>query len=142
MREDLAAILDMEHHVSKRRAQMSNRERAAQFMPFAALNGYEAAIRDAAVIPEPDWNPDEDQKAALNEALMKLEMLPRDRRHASICRVQHDDLRGAVYTQISGHVRCVDTASRTLAMEHGLILGLDEIASIRIPGETDDFADD
>ena len=34
-------IIDMPHHVSRRHPQMSRRQRAAQFMPFAALTGYE-----------------------------------------------------------------------------------------------------
>ena len=39
-------MLDMEHHVSKRHPQMSMRDRAAQFSPFAALTGYDAAVDD------------------------------------------------------------------------------------------------
>ena len=32
-------IIDMPHHVSRRHPQMSRHQRAAQFMPFAALTG-------------------------------------------------------------------------------------------------------
>ena len=41
-------IIDMPHHVSRRHPQMSRRQRAAQFMPFAALTGYERVIEQAA----------------------------------------------------------------------------------------------
>ena len=41
-------IIDMPHHVSRRHPQMSRHQRAAQFMPFAALTGYERAIEQAA----------------------------------------------------------------------------------------------
>lgn len=41
-------IIDMPHHVSRRREQMSIRDRAAQFAPFAALTGHEKAMRDTA----------------------------------------------------------------------------------------------
>lgn len=37
-------IINLPHHVSKNRSQMAVRDRAAQFSPFAALTGYEAAI--------------------------------------------------------------------------------------------------
>ena len=37
----------MEHHVSSRHQAMSMEARAAQFAPFAALNGYEEAISTA-----------------------------------------------------------------------------------------------
>ena len=42
-----ADIIDHPHHVSKRHPQMSMWNRAAQFAPFAALTGYEDAIRSA-----------------------------------------------------------------------------------------------
>ena len=39
-------IINMPHYVSKRHPQMSMWNRAAQFAPFAALTGYEDAIKD------------------------------------------------------------------------------------------------
>ena len=38
-------IINLPHHVSKRHPQMSMWNRAAQFAPFAALTGYDEAIR-------------------------------------------------------------------------------------------------
>jgi len=40
-------IIDMPHHVSRRHPQMSRHQRAAQFMPFAALKGYDDIVRDS-----------------------------------------------------------------------------------------------
>lgn len=40
-------IINLPHHVSKRHPQMSMLNRAAQFAPFAALTGYDAAINEA-----------------------------------------------------------------------------------------------
>lgn len=37
-------IIDMPHHVSRRHPPMPRLDRAAQFMPFAALSGYEQII--------------------------------------------------------------------------------------------------
>ena len=39
-------IINLPHHVSKTRPQMSMLERAAQFAPFQALTGYGAAIQE------------------------------------------------------------------------------------------------
>ena len=39
-------IINHPHHVSKKHPQMSMLARAAQFAPFAALTGYDAAIDD------------------------------------------------------------------------------------------------
>lgn len=45
--EDYSDIINMPHHVSKRHPQMSMMQRAAQFAPFAALTGYNEAIKEA-----------------------------------------------------------------------------------------------
>ena len=48
MTHDYDDIINLPHHVSKRHPQMSMRNRAAQFAPFAALTGYEDAIKESA----------------------------------------------------------------------------------------------
>lgn len=40
-------IINLPHHVSKNHPRMNLYQRAAQFAPFAALTGYEDAIREA-----------------------------------------------------------------------------------------------
>lgn len=40
-------IINLPHHVSKHHPPMSMESRAAQFAPFSALTGLEAAIREA-----------------------------------------------------------------------------------------------
>jgi hypothetical protein len=39
-------IINLPHHVSKVHPQMSLMDRAAQFSPFAALTGHDAAIKE------------------------------------------------------------------------------------------------
>jgi hypothetical protein len=41
-----ADIINLPHHVSKKRPQMSMYDRAAQFAPFAALTGHDARIKE------------------------------------------------------------------------------------------------
>ena len=43
--QQYADIINLPHHVSKCHPQMSMWNRAAQFAPFAALTGYDDAIR-------------------------------------------------------------------------------------------------
>ncbi|MBO4338782.1 MAG: hypothetical protein K5755_02890 [Clostridiales bacterium] len=40
-------IINLPHHVSEKRPQMSMRDRAAQFAPFAALTGFDKKIENA-----------------------------------------------------------------------------------------------
>jgi len=41
-------IINLPHHVSHRHPRMSRHQRAAQFMPFAALTGYARVIKQTA----------------------------------------------------------------------------------------------
>lgn len=48
MNDSYEDIINLPHHVSKRHRQMPLAERAAQFAPFAALEGHAAAVRSTA----------------------------------------------------------------------------------------------
>ena len=48
MNSPYADIIHLPHHVSQNHPQMPRRDRAAQFAPFAALTGYEAAVGETA----------------------------------------------------------------------------------------------
>ena len=50
-------IINLPHHVSKKRPQMEIINRAAQFSPFAALKGYEDAIEEKQKIAEQNVDP-------------------------------------------------------------------------------------
>lgn len=56
-------ILNLPHHVSKTRPQMSMLDRAAQFSPFAALTGYDDAIKETGRLTDEKIEMDEDRKA-------------------------------------------------------------------------------
>lgn len=49
-------IIDLPHHQSQTHAHMSMHNRAAQFMPFAALTGYDDIIRQTAQSSMMRWN--------------------------------------------------------------------------------------
>lgn len=48
MNDSYEDIITLPHHVSKRHRQMPLAERAAQFAPFAALEGHAVAVRSTA----------------------------------------------------------------------------------------------
>ena len=49
MKNDYYDLLYREHHVSQKHPRLSREQRAAQFMPFAALTGFSDAIEETAV---------------------------------------------------------------------------------------------
>ena len=65
-------IIDLPHHVSLSRKRMSNIERAAQFSPFAALTGHEAAIEETARLTETKIDPDDEIKKSISDKLSYL----------------------------------------------------------------------
>lgn len=67
-------IINLPHHVSKTRPQMPMSDRAAQFAPFAALTGYDSAIRETGRLTDEKIELDEEALTALD---MKFQ-LPAD----------------------------------------------------------------
>ena len=65
-------IINRPHHVSKARPQMSELERAAQFAPFAALTGYDSAIKETGRLTDERIELDEEASTALD---MKYQLL-------------------------------------------------------------------
>ena len=58
-------IIDLPHHVSATRPRMSMIDRAAQFSPFAALTGYDAAIKETGRLTDERTELSEESHAAL-----------------------------------------------------------------------------
>lgn len=48
MEKNYNDIINLPHHVSKKHPQMSMKDRAAQFSPFAALTGYDEEVKKTA----------------------------------------------------------------------------------------------
>jgi hypothetical protein len=70
-------MLHLPHHVSQRHPQMSLHDRAAQFSPFAALTGYDAAVKETARLTAQRVELDEGEKEALDQRLTLVqERLP------------------------------------------------------------------
>ena len=69
-----ARIIDLPHHVSKVRPQMSMYQRAAQFAPFAALTGHGAAISETARLTDTQIALSESESEILNMASRAKEL--------------------------------------------------------------------
>ncbi len=65
-------IINLPHHVSKTRPQMSMHDRAAQFSPFAALTGYDDTVKETARLTNRKFELTEEEIKDLN---LKVQML-------------------------------------------------------------------
>lgn len=106
---------------------MSNHDRAAQFAPFAALTGYEAAIDETARITESAVELSDDGIAILNDKLRRLE--PGEK--ISVVYFQPDDRKaGGAYVRYTGRVKKLDDIRRMLVMAEGGEILFSRIADI------------
>ena len=65
-------IIDLPHPVSRNHPQMPLIDRAAQFAPFAALTGYDAAIVEAGRLTDAKRELSEEKKAEISQKLNGL----------------------------------------------------------------------
>ena len=72
MTDNYNDIINLPLHVSPTRPQMSMMDRAAQFSPFAALTGYDAAIKETGRLTDEKIELGEEELSILN---MKFQLL-------------------------------------------------------------------
>ena len=66
-------IIHLPHPVSQTHPRMGRLERAAQFSPFAALTGYDDAVRETARLTDAQRELAEDEQALLERQLLRVQ---------------------------------------------------------------------
>lgn len=124
-------IIDLPHHVSETHPPMSRADRAAQFSPFAALTGYDAAVRETARVTERRIELDEGVKAELNARLnCILEHLPEHPQVSITYFVPDEKKSGGAYRTVTGAVRKLDSFAKTLTLVDGTVVPMDEMVHV------------
>lgn len=124
-------IINLPHHVSKTRPQMSMLDRAAQFSPFAALTGYDAAIKETGRLTDEKIELDEDRKAALDMKQAYLIEMIDDQLEISITYFLPDAKKsGGSYVTVTGNLKRFDEYERLLILTDGKKIPMDDIADI------------
>ena len=125
-------LLPLPHPEPKTRLRMPLSDRAAQFAPFAALTGYDAAIRETARLTEERAELDENARELLNAKLLLLSEHLSERPFAEFTVFREDGRKsGGAYETVSGIVRRIDPTSRRVIFEGGGEIGIDGIQDIR-----------
>lgn len=121
-------MLDMPHHVSMNHPQMSLRDRAAQFSPFAALTGYDDAIIETARLTDQRIELSDSDKALLDQKLHILMDHISERPFIEISYFLPDQKKkGGKYTTISGNIKRVDEYKHCIFLTDGQRIPIDEI---------------
>ena len=106
-------------------------DRAAQFAPFAALTGYEAAVGETARMTSERRELDAQEAEELNRRLTDLAVRLKNRPEVTVEYFVPDDRKsGGAYVTVADRVRHVSVEKRTLVMESGTEIPMDDIASI------------
>ena len=113
---------------------MSIRDRAAQFAPFAALTGHDAAIRETARLTEAAVEPDESQRAVINEKLLILSKHLAQQPEISITFFQPDARKqGGAYHSLTGAVKKLDPFFEKLIFTDGTEIFFSRITALDSP---------
>ena len=130
--EKYREIIGLPHHVSKTRPQMPMSDRAAQFAPFAALTGYDSAIKETGRLTGERIELDEEALTALNRKYQLLMDTLDDAPEVTIIYFQPDERKaGGQYVSATGTVKKVDTFGRRILLQDGTRIPLDSVFDLR-----------
>lgn len=124
-------MMDLPHHTSSKRPRMPVADRAAQFSPFAALGGYDAAIQETGRFTGEKIELDENSKAILDEKLrLIMEWMP-EQPEITITYFQPDDKKGGgIYVEVTGYVKKFEPYRKVIFMGDGTQIEIEQILDI------------
>ena len=125
------SIMNLPHHISKARPQMPMSDRAAQFAPFAALTGYDSAIKETGRLTDEKIELDEEALTALDMRYQLLTDALETRPEVTITFFQADERKeGGAYLTVTGTVKKIDTFERLITMQDGTKIPMDDVLSM------------
>lgn len=134
MKSEYDDIIHLPRHVSKTRQPMKRIDRAAQFSPFAALTGYDAAVKEASRETHERIDLDDYIKDQLSHKLQILEEKLQENPETEITYFKPDQKKdGGSYSSFVGTVKKIDQYRNLLIMTDATEIPIKEI--IRIEGQ-------
>ena len=110
---------------------MSMRDRAAQFSPFAALTGYDAAVKETARLTDQRAELDEEMKQNISEG---LNLIQENLAAASVVEITYfvpdERKEGGAYNTAIGTVKKIDEYQRLVVLTDGTEIPIVEIIEI------------
>ena len=111
-------IIDMPRHISDNHPQMTMRDRAAQFSPFAALTGYESSIMEAGRLTESPDVLDDDERSFLDDCLALLAAHIDEHPEVSVEYFVPDEKKsGGKYISVTGKFARIENVGKMLFLK-------------------------
>ena len=127
-------IIHLSHPDPRYHVRMPRAARAAQFAPFAALVGYDDAVREAARFTDEQAEMDMSIIAELNEKLRILSEHASEQPEVQIQYFQPDSKKkGGEYVWVRGRVKRVDPVEGVLVLRDKRSIPLQDIAAVEGP---------
>ena len=124
-------IINLPHHVSATRPQMSMINRAAQFSPFAALTGYDAVIRETGRLTDRRVELSEDRRVDLDKKQQILSDSLAEHPEVSVTYFIPDGRKaGGAYVTVTGVVKKLDEFQRIMMLTDGTSIPLDDVLAL------------
>ena len=126
-----ADIINLPHHELTTRQRMPLINRAASFSPFAALTGYDEAVKETARLTDARIELDEEQKIALSD---KLQMAMEKADQEPIITVTYflpdQKKAGGAYIDYTGTIKRIDEYERKVIFIDKTTIPIDDIYAI------------
>ena len=126
-------MIHLPHHQSTKRAHMSLHDRAAQFAPFAALTGHEAAIEETARLTEDEITLDDTALADINDRLYEISQHLSEQWKVSVTYFRPDAKKqGGAYLTDVGTIRKINEIEQFIIMDSGICIKMEQIIRIEV----------
>ena len=124
-----ADIIHLPHHVSRNHPQMSMADRAAQFSPFAALTGHDAAIAEAARLTDERPILDESVKQEISN-LLQLAATDSNLVLNIVYFVPDTRKAGGSFAEITGRIKKLVPHEKLLIMDPGTRVPVGDVVKV------------
>lgn len=123
-----ADIINLPHHVSRQHAPMSKGDRAAQFSPFAALTGHDAAIAEAARLTDKRPILDESVKLEISDRLQAAAAAPSIALNIVYFVPDARKTRGS-FAEVCGRIKKLVPHESLIIMEDGMRIKVEDVVN-------------
>ena len=132
MREfDYEDIINLPHHTSTKHPRMTQLARAAQFSPFAALTGYDDAIKETGRLTDKKIELTDEEKIIINNKLLKINDNIKKNPKVTITYFEHDKNKiGGKYLSYTGYIKKIDMIALTITLSDKTKININEIIDI------------
>ena len=134
MSEAYDDIINLSRPESKKHTPMPMEDRAAQFLPFAALTGYDAAVSETARLTEERVELDAQEAERLGARLAVLVKRQQEQPELSLLYFVPDARKaGGTYATVSGRIKKITDFPRCIYLTDGSRIPIEDIVAVESP---------